>query len=131
MNLSRKPDRDGINGPLATAVAAALGACAVFVLDASIRRLAAHRESAASGGLQQRVRARLDTLASHPQAIDVAEDDGIVRLRGEVPREEVERLLLGVRDVAGVRMVYNSLTPIEGVRDDAATGRPARGAASA
>ena len=131
MTLSRKADRAAMNGLLTTAIAAALGACAVFLLDASIRRLAAHRESAERGDLQQRVRARLDTLASHPEAIEVAEEDGVVRLRGEVPREEVERLLLGVRDVAGVRMVYNSLTPIEGVPDDSARGHPARDAASA
>jgi hypothetical protein len=129
MTLSRTTD--AMNGLLTIAVAAALGACAVFVLDGAIRRLAAHRESAEGADLQQRVRERIGTLASHPEAVDVAEDDGIVRLRGEVPREELARLLLGVRDVAGVRMVYNSLTPIEGAPDGAATGHPARDAASA
>jgi hypothetical protein len=58
-----------------------------------------------------RVRARLGRLVSHPGAIDVTAAGGAVTLAGPVFDVEIDRLLAGVADVAGVTAVENRLEP--------------------
>lgn len=59
--------------------------------------------------LVERVRARLGRMTSHPRAIEVAADDGVVTLRGPILQHEVRRLLGAVTRVAGVRRVVSQL----------------------
>jgi len=66
--------------------------------------------------LAGRVRARVGRLVSHPGAIDVIANHGIVTLSGPVFDAEVEQLLKGIAAVPGVASIENRLAP----HDDAA-----------
>jgi hypothetical protein len=59
--------------------------------------------------VEERVRARLGRLVSHPGAIDVAAAAGTITLTGAVLAGEVDELLAGVADVPGVAGVENRL----------------------
>ncbi len=59
--------------------------------------------------LVERVRSQLGRLVSHPHAIDVAADSGVVTLRGAILQSEVPRLLASIERVRGVREVVNAL----------------------
>ena len=59
--------------------------------------------------LVERVRAVLGRFVSHPRAIDVDANDGVVTLRGPILQAEVKRLLRAVAGVSGVRRVENAL----------------------
>jgi hypothetical protein len=59
--------------------------------------------------LTERVRARLGRVVSHPHAIEVAVEDGRVRLSGPILAEEVSDLLRSTRAVRGVRAVDSAL----------------------
>jgi hypothetical protein len=61
--------------------------------------------------LAARVRTRVGRLVSHPGAIDVTAKSGRVTLSGPVFEAEVEQLVNGVRDVAGVTGIGNHLEP--------------------
>lgn len=59
--------------------------------------------------LEERVRARLGRLSSHPGAIELACEDGTVLLAGYVLREEQARLIEGIARIPGVRGVQEML----------------------
>jgi hypothetical protein len=59
--------------------------------------------------LVERVRARLGRLVAHPGAIDVVASGGTVTVSGPVFAAEVDQLIDGVADVAGVTAVENKL----------------------
>lgn len=59
--------------------------------------------------LMERVRSRIGRINSHPGAIFVTAHDGTITLNGPVLRNELPRLLAGVRAVPGVRDVVNDL----------------------
>jgi hypothetical protein len=61
--------------------------------------------------LTARVRARIGRLVSHPGAIEVTAASGRVTLSGPVFEAEVEQLVNGVREVAGVTEIENRLEP--------------------
>src|SRR5262245_5842334 len=67
------------------------------------------QESPSDYVLVQRVRSRMGHMVSHPQAIDVAANDGEIVLRGPVFAAEVGRLLPSVAAVRGVKSVENRL----------------------
>jgi osmotically-inducible protein OsmY len=60
--------------------------------------------------LRERVRSRMGHLVSHPRAIEVAVEGGVVRLSGQVLAKELDGLLSQVMDMAGVRKVHNALS---------------------
>jgi osmotically-inducible protein OsmY len=62
--------------------------------------------------LRERVRARMGHLVSHPRAIEVSVEDGIVRLTGQVLAKELDGLLSQLTGMAGVRKVHNALTAL-------------------
>jgi osmotically-inducible protein OsmY len=68
---------------------------------------------ASDAQLRDRVRSRLGRLVSHPGAIEVQVEDGIVRLSGDVLVQELDGLLTQVRDMAGAKRVFNALTAHE------------------
>jgi hypothetical protein len=62
--------------------------------------------------LGERVRARMGHLVSHPRAIDVTVEGGIVRLSGQVLAKELDGLLSQISEMKGVRKVHNALTSL-------------------
>jgi osmotically-inducible protein OsmY len=60
--------------------------------------------------LRERVRARMGHLVSHPRAIEVSVEQGVVRLSGQVLVMELDGLLSQLTDMPGVRKVHNALT---------------------
>jgi hypothetical protein len=99
------------------------GALTIFFLD----RLAARPARFASGKpasdtqVRERVRARLGHLVSHPRAIAVEVNEGIVRLSGHVLTKEIDGLLTQLTGMAGVRKVQNALSTLN---DPSAFGQP-------
>lgn len=63
--------------------------------------------------LRERIRSRLGRLVSHPRAIEVEVDGGVVRLSGAVLAKELDGLLSQVRDMPGVSRVFNALSAHE------------------
>jgi hypothetical protein len=59
--------------------------------------------------LVERVRAKLGRASSHPRAIDVLANDGIVTLRGPILANEVQNVIAITRSVRGVEDVINHL----------------------
>jgi uncharacterized membrane protein len=61
------------------------------------------------GILEERIRAELGRLSSHPGAIEVSCSKRIARLRGDILEDEVATVLHGVRRVRGVWQVVNEM----------------------
>lgn len=80
---------------------------------ASVRSLATGDDDVDDDVLAARVRATLGRVVSHPRAVDVSANDGIVTLRGPVLEHEVASLLRAVRGVRGVKAVDDRLEPHE------------------
>ena len=59
--------------------------------------------------LVERVRAKLGRASSHPRAIDVLANDGIITLRGPILAREVHNVMAITRSVRGVEDVVNHL----------------------
>lgn len=66
-------------------------------------------EEVADPVLEERVRARLGRVVSHPSSIEVSALDGIVTLNGPVLEAEVDNLIHAVASVRGVRNIDNRL----------------------
>lgn len=78
-----------------------------------VRRAARGSEDQDDAQLRQRVRSRLGDWVSHPGAIDVDVQDGVVRLTGQVLAAELDGLLSRIVGVAGVRKVRNALETLK------------------
>lgn len=63
--------------------------------------------------LRERVRSRMGHLVSHPRAIEVTVEDGIVRLSGQVLAQELDGLLTQISEMKGVRKVHNALASLD------------------
>ncbi len=63
--------------------------------------------------LRDRIRDRLGRLVSHPRAIEVGVEHGVVRLSGHVLAKERDGLLLQVQDMPGVQKLVNAMTAHE------------------
>lgn len=59
--------------------------------------------------LRDRVRSRLGDWVSHPAAIRVDAENGVVRVSGQVLAKELDGLLFQITGVEGVRKVHNAL----------------------
>lgn len=66
-------------------------------------------EPSGDAQLRERVRSRMGHLVSHPRAIEVEVNDGVVRLSGQVLTQELDGLLSQLTGMAGVRKVHNAL----------------------
>lgn len=64
----------------------------------------------ADADLRAAIHERLGRLVSHPQAIQVRVEHGVVRLSGDVLAAERDGLLLQVREMAGVQKLVNAMT---------------------
>ncbi len=74
------------------------------------RASSAHPRSDAQ--LRERVRSRMGHLVSHPRAIEVSVEEGVVRLTGQVLVKELDGLLSQLTDMPGVRKVHNALAAL-------------------
>ena len=101
----------------------AAGVLAVVLLERYLDRaqgvVAAGRRRQGTAGdlpddaeLRQRVRSRLDQWVSHPGAIDLDVQAGVVRVSGQVLAKELDGLLLQLTGIEGVRQVRNALTAL-------------------
>lgn len=59
--------------------------------------------------LRERVRSRLGDWVSHPGAIRVEVEQGVVRVSGQVLAKELDGLLSRITGLDGVRKVHNAL----------------------
>ncbi|MDB5750660.1 MAG: hypothetical protein JWP65_1081 [Ramlibacter sp.] len=64
----------------------------------------------ADAELRSAISERLDGLVSHPGAIQVQVQDGVVRLSGDVLANERDGLLLQLREMPGVQKLVNAMT---------------------
>lgn len=64
--------------------------------------------------LRDRIRTQLGRLVSHPHAIEVGVEHGVVRLSGHVLVKERDGLLLQVQEMPGVQKLVNAMTAHEG-----------------
>jgi hypothetical protein len=60
--------------------------------------------------LRDRIESRLDRMVSHPGAIRVDVDNGVVRLSGRVLAKERDGLLAQVQQIPGVQKLVNAMT---------------------
>ena len=83
-------------------------------LQARLARRTYHRavrvDPQADAELRARIQERLGRLVSHPRALDVRVDKGVVRLSGDVLARERDGLLLQVREMDGVLKLVNAMT---------------------
>ena len=63
--------------------------------------------------LVERVRSRMGRYVSHPRAVEVTANDGVVTLRGPILQVELRDLLKAVRSVRGVCSIENRLDVYE------------------
>ena len=132
-----------MNKPLATLVAAAAGALAMYYLDPELgarrrallaslvsdgmrapRRTGPGRGRSGQRGtersalgdprndaeLRSRIRAALDRMVSHPGALNVTVEDGVVRLSGRVLAQERDGVLEQVQRLPGVARLVNAMS---------------------
>lgn len=60
--------------------------------------------------LRSRIQSRLGRLVSHPRAIQVGVENGVVRLSGRVLAKERDGVLEQVREMPGVLKLVNAMT---------------------
>jgi hypothetical protein len=134
-----RESEDAMNKPMTTLGAAAAGALAMYYLDPDLgeRRRAllvdlvrnglpperragsrfgrrtsriAQSDPGSDADLRGRVQSRLGSVVSHPGAIRIDVDQGVVRLSGRVLAKERDGLLAQVQQVPGVRTLVNAMT---------------------
>jgi len=72
--------------------------------------------------LRDRVQAALDRMVSHPRALEVRVDRGVVRLAGHVLAQEREGVLAHLGRMPGVRKVVDAMAAFD--RPQALAGNP-------
>ena len=86
-------------------------------LHARLARRTYHRavrvDPQADAELRASIQARLGRLVSHPRALDVRVDKGVVRLSGDVLARERDGLLMQVQQMPGVLKLVNAMTAHE------------------
>lgn len=60
--------------------------------------------------LRDRIQDRLDHMVSHPRAIDISVENGVVRLSGRVLTKERDGVLEQVQQMPGVQKLVNAMT---------------------
>ncbi|MEJ6023322.1 BON domain-containing protein [Ramlibacter sp. PS4R-6] len=93
----------------ATALSFALGAALVWSVDAAVRRARARTGPISDDIVLERVRERVATIVSRPEAVEVSVENGVVRLAGQVPPEERDQLLSQLLWLPGVIRLRNAL----------------------
>lgn len=71
---------------------------------------ATHADPRSDAELRDRIQMRLGRMVSHPGAIRIDVDNGVVRLSGGVLAKERDGLLAQVQDMPGVQKLVNAMT---------------------
>ena len=69
-----------------------------------------HADPRSDAELRDRIESRLGNMVSHPGAIRVDVDKGVVRLSGRVLAKERDGLLAQVQQIAGVQKLINAMS---------------------
>ena len=80
--------------------------------------------------LRDRIQARLGRMVSHPRAIQVSVDNGVVRLSGRVLAKEREGLLAQVQQMPGVQKLVNAMSAHDLPQEIASRGEAVSAAAA-
>ncbi|HWI83061.1 BON domain-containing protein [Ramlibacter sp.] len=91
----------------------AAGAAAMYWLDSAVSRRHAGGLFVSESRLGDQVQAQIGKLVSHPDAIKVSVDGGLVRVSGLVLASELDRLLSQLTHLPGVHKVHNALSPVQ------------------
>jgi hypothetical protein len=94
---------------LSVAGAFALGAAAVWLLDAAIQQMRPGPGPISDDTVLSRVQARIGQLISRPEAVTVSVENGVVRLAGDVSPEERDALLTQLLYMPGVVRLRSAL----------------------
>jgi len=89
----------------------AAGAAAMYWLDSAVARRHAGGMFVSESRLGDQVQACIGKLVSHPDAIKVRVEGGVVRVSGLVLAGEMDRLLSQLTHLPGVHKVHNALSP--------------------
>lgn len=140
-----------MKNPLGTVGAVAAGALAMYYLDPELGarrralladlvrsglpgerrgRLARHRypthaqqaDAQSDAELRDHIRDRLGRMVSHPRAIHIHVENGVVRLSGRVLAKERDGLLEQVQQMPGVHRLVNAMTAHDQPQEIAAGG---------
>lgn len=88
------------------------GAAAMYWVDAAVSRRHAGGIFVSESRLGEQVQACIGKLVSHPDAVEVGVDGGVVRVSGHVLASEMDRLLSQLTRLPGVHKVHNALSPV-------------------
>jgi hypothetical protein len=81
---------------------------------------ATHADPRSDAELRDRIQMRLGRMVSHPGAIRIDVDNGVVRLSGRVLAKERDGLLAQVQDMPGVQKLVNAMTAHDNPQEIAA-----------
>lgn len=98
---------------LNVAASFAAGAAAMYWFDSAVSRRHAGGMAPSQSRLREQVQACIGRLVSHPDAIQVSVDGGVVRVAGHVLASEQDRLLSQLTHLPGVHKVHNALTAVQ------------------
>lgn len=87
--------------------------------------LAAVPDAQSDAELRDRIQQRLGRMVSHPRAIHVGVDNGVVRLSGRVLAKECDGLLDQVQRMPGVHRLVNAMSSHDLPQEIAGEGLPA------
>lgn len=76
-----------------------------------------HGDPRSDAELRERVRTALDHMVSHPRALHVSVENGVVRLSGRVLEAERDGVLEQVQRIPGVRRLVDGVTAHATLRD--------------
>ena len=85
---------------------------------------ATHGDPRSDAELRDRIQTRLGRMVSHPRAIRVDVDNGVVRLSGRVLAKERDGLLAQVQQMAGVQKLVNAMSAHDSPHDMASRAEP-------
>lgn len=91
----------------------AAGAAAMYWLDSAVSRRRTGGQVLIQARLREQVQACIGRLVSHPDAIQVSVEDGMVRVSGHVLASEQDRLLSQLTQLPGVHKVRNALSAVQ------------------
>ena len=83
-----------------------------------------HADPRSDAELRDRIRDALDRMVSHPRALHVSVDNGVVRLGGRLLAKEREGVLEQVQRMAGVQKLVNAMTAHDDPQELARADRP-------
>lgn len=94
------------------AVSFVAGAAAMYWFDSAVCRRRASGIFDSESRLREQVQACIGQLVSHPNAIQVSVEGGVVRVSGHVLASEQDRLLSQLTHLPGVHKVHNALSAV-------------------